>query len=200
MKEVIRFGSPLARFEVDQAMVDELNRISDFILKDGQIPAKYDFTKRLASAVDIEFKIPFELMEEIKAQLEAYALEYHESFCEKSYKKPNSQARMTTCWIVSQKAGEWNYLHRHSDSISGVLYLKVPSDFSPGVSEGNGKRRHPGEIAFTEGAGNFYKATTINRIPRVGDLYLFPSDLLHTVYPFFGPEERRSFAFNFKIE
>ena len=32
--------------------------------------------------------------------------------------------------------------------------------------------------------------------PQVGDLFIFPSYLLHTVYPFIGNEERRSLAFN----
>jgi hypothetical protein len=32
--------------------------------------------------------------------------------------------------------------------------------------------------------------------PEVGKLLMFPSTLLHTVYPFQGPDERRSLAFN----
>ena len=32
--------------------------------------------------------------------------------------------------------------------------------------------------------------------PEPGSMALFPSNLLHTVYPFQGPGERRSVAFN----
>jgi hypothetical protein len=32
--------------------------------------------------------------------------------------------------------------------------------------------------------------------PKVGQLLMFPSTLLHTVYPFQGSGERRSLAFN----
>ena len=32
--------------------------------------------------------------------------------------------------------------------------------------------------------------------PQVGQLLMFPSNLLHTVYPFIGDGERRSIAFN----
>ncbi len=194
------FGSPLVRYEVDQSLVEELNRVSDFILKHDVIPAKYDYTKVLASAIDIEFKIPFELIEDVKTQLETYALEFHNKFCDKTFNGPNAKARMLSCWVVSQRAGEWNYLHRHTSQISGVLYLKMPSDMSPGVKPGSGKARNAGAIAFTEGGGSYYKRSTVTRVPKVGDLYIFPSDLLHTVYPFLGDEERRSFSFNFAID
>ena len=32
--------------------------------------------------------------------------------------------------------------------------------------------------------------------PEVGDLFIFPSYMMHTVYPFFSDEERRSVSFN----
>ena len=38
----------------------------------------------------------------------------------------------------------------------------------------------------------------IKIVPIVGDWYLFPADLHHSVYPFDGDEERRSFSLNFK--
>ena len=37
---------------------------------------------------------------------------------------------------------------------------------------------------------------TYRHRPKVGELFLFPSNLLHTVYPFKGDSERRSLAFN----
>ena len=200
MKEVIMFGSPLVRYEVDQSIVDELNRVSDFILKHEVIPPKYDYTKVLASAVDIEFRIPFELIEDVKQKLEAYALEFHNHFCDKTFNSPKAKTRMLSCWVVSQRSGEWNYLHRHTSQISGVLYLKVPQDMSKGAKPGSGKARHAGAICFTEGGGNYYKRAMTTRLPKVGDLYIFPSDLLHTVYPFLGDEERRSFSFNFAVD
>ena len=33
----------------------------------------------------------------------------------------------------------------------------------------------------------------------VGDLFIFPSHLFHTVYPFFGEGERRSFSANISL-
>ncbi len=36
--------------------------------------------------------------------------------------------------------------------------------------------------------------------PKVRDFYLFPSYLMHTVYPFKTPGERRSFSLNINVK
>ena len=36
--------------------------------------------------------------------------------------------------------------------------------------------------------------------PKVGEFWLFPNYLMHTVYPFYGNEERRSVSFNANID
>ena len=41
---------------------------------------------------------------------------------------------------------------------------------------------------------------TYRHTPKVGELFLFPSNLLHTVYPFKGDGERRSLAFNMSYQ
>ena len=47
----------------------------------------------------------------------------------------------------------------------------------------------------------FLSHSTMNIVPKVGDFYLFPNYLMHTVYPFSGnDEERRSISFNAVID
>ena len=36
--------------------------------------------------------------------------------------------------------------------------------------------------------------------PKVGDFYIFPNYLYHSVNPFYGPGERRSISFNAFID
>ncbi len=199
MKELFQFGSPLAHYQVDHEIVEELNLISDSILANKKIPAKLNYNQLLVSAVDVEIKIPFDFIEKAKTRLEAYALDFHLRFYKKPNLSNNPSAIMESCWVVSQKAGEWNYLHSHAGNISGVLYLKIPKNMAEGLDKDDRKARLAGAICFTEGGGNPYKKSSHSILPKVGDLYLFPSDLLHTVYPFFGYEERRSFSFNIQI-
>ena len=99
-------------------------------------------------------------------------------------------------WIVNQKENEYNPVHAHSNcSISAVLYLKVP-EFKPrGYT---GKKNIDGYIEFINSTVDNSRLSAGNFLvkPKVGQLLMFPSTLLHTVYPFQGPEERRSLAFN----
>ena len=58
-----------------------------------------------------------------------------------------------------------------------------------------------GDISFVHSAmghRNFdvFEKGIITMTPQVGQMVMFPSYLLHTVYPFIGKEERRCIAFN----
>ena len=103
-------------------------------------------------------------------------------------------------WIVNQKENEYNPVHAHSNcSISSVLYLKVP-EFKPrGYT---GKKNIDGYIEFINSTVDSSRLSAGNFLvkPKVGQLLMFPSTLLHTVYPFQGPDERRSLAFNLDYE
>ena len=57
-----------------------------------------------------------------------------------------------------------------------------------------------GNLQFTHGARMFLSQSTMTVEPKVGDFYFFPNYMMHTVYPFFSDEERRSISFNAKID
>ena len=105
---------------------------------------------------------------------------------------------ITSMWIVNQLENEYNPVHHHTNStISGVMYLNIPK-YKP--REIYGKKNLDGNIEF------IYHATTEDQYsleqgcysisPIEGDVFLFPSYLLHTVYPFLGKGERCSVSFN----
>ena len=103
-------------------------------------------------------------------------------------------------WIVNQKENEYNPAHYHSNcSISAVLYLKVP-EFRPRGFVG--KKNIDGYIEFINSTVDHSMLSAGSYLvkPQVGQLLMFPSTLLHTVYPFQGSGERRSLAFNLDYE
>ena len=64
------------------------------------------------------------------------------------------------------------------------------------------KDHHPsnGQIEFAYGgATTSYCLGSVRVVPKVGDFYIFPSGLWHTVYPFKTPGERRSFSMNVNV-
>ena len=101
-------------------------------------------------------------------------------------------------WFVRQYENEYNPLHVHTGSkLSCVGYLSLPD----GIEEewDNERKKHHtcnGHIQFASGTNSGYNLTTFLARPTVGDFYLFPSELFHTVYPFYTKGERRSFSMN----
>ena len=104
---------------------------------------------------------------------------------------------MKSAWVISQWQGEYNPLHIHTEcQMSTVMYLKVPK-FLPSVKP---DRDDDGNIMFIGGASSGSRLTrNLMKIkPKVGDFFIFPAHLQHTVYPFKtdGDFERRSVSFN----
>ena len=57
-----------------------------------------------------------------------------------------------------------------------------------------------GTIDFINGTKSFLSNSLFNHNPKVGDMILFPNNLMHTAYPFKREGERRSFSFNIDID
>ena len=112
-------------------------------------------------------------------------------------------------WTVSQIENEYNPVHFHTEiksfedispncQVSSVLYLKTPKSSTRKLK--NKKSNPDGFIEFiSQGFGTALQSLSSGSMrfkPIVGHLYIFPSWLLHTVYPFVGKGERRSISFN----
>ena len=105
---------------------------------------------------------------------------------------------MIDTWIVRQFENEYNPLHFHTGNISGVCYTMLPKSFGKPAQDKDGIN-YNGQIQLAHGA-NIFNCKALELIkPEVGKFILFPNYMLHTVYPFYGPGERRSFSFNADI-
>ena len=116
------------------------------------------------------------------------------------YKKKITKFNIIHTWIVSQFQNEYNPTHTHSGHLSGVGYLKVPSKFGETIQK-NKKNNLNGALELIHGSKQFANESTFPIKPKVGEFYLFPNYLMHTVYPFHDTdEERRSVSFNALID
>lgn len=101
--------------------------------------------------------------------------------------------KVNDMWLVSQYAGDYNPVHTHATTLSGIVYLKVPPQI-------NNENQPSGWVNFVHGNSwgpmqlNF--SGTMPMLPVVGDFLLFPSWLNHEVYPYEGEGERRCLPFN----
>ena len=111
--------------------------------------------------------------------------------------KKNIDIKILSMWIVEQQPGEYNPLHVHTNcDISSVMYLKVP-EFLPSEKP---VRNDDGTIYFLGGSGvmNELKVSSLKSSPLPGAFFIFPSHMLHTVYPYKTNDNfaRRSISFN----
>jgi hypothetical protein len=119
-------------------------------------------------------------------------------------------------WTVHSYEGDYNPLHDHGSKtpigLSCILYLKVPDQIAalPNPSEEfNGLNGASGATDgftyFTWGTHgmrdtNMLRPATEEYVkPEVGTMIMFPSWLRHSVNPFFGEGERRTFSANINV-
>ena len=95
-------------------------------------------------------------------------------------------------WFGLMNSGDFHILHGHHDNgniaeLSGAIYLEVPDN-----------------LPDPQGNINWIMGGTSSQLynpfwecsPKPGDIFLWPSWLLHTVYPFRSKQERLMISFN----
>ncbi|MFT4975537.1 MAG: hypothetical protein ACI8S6_001424 [Myxococcota bacterium] len=105
-----------------------------------------------------------------------------------------------SAWVIRSFANDFNPAHIHSScQFSSVGYIKLP-DWESELEEDN-KDHHPcrGQIEFLSGSPQSFSRHQVRFTPKIGDFYIFPAHMIHTVYPFSSPGERRSFSINFLL-
>ena len=99
-----------------------------------------------------------------------------------------------SAWTVTGEEGSYHTLHEHGyGKISTVTYLKVPPPNPPSMDGGIYLVMHAD--GFNEVSGPNMRVLPI--YPEEGMMLIFPSWILHGVYPQ-GPGTRQTISFDFK--
>jgi hypothetical protein len=114
---------------------------------------------------------------------------------------PEFTCEINDMWIVNQLSGDFNPPHRHlvrsNCGLSGVFYLKIPSQIN--------EDRKDGCFQFIWGPESRHDMSRLSLPniesiqPIVGQIILFPQSLTHQVFPFRGDGERRCIPFNVNV-
>jgi hypothetical protein len=101
-------------------------------------------------------------------------------------------------WVNFQRANDFVFLHTHETTkISAVIYLKIPQALQEESKQWDKKcPATPGMIEFVYGTKNDFCPGTYSFLPEESEIVLFPSYLLHHVYPFKSAGERWSINTN----
>ncbi len=102
-------------------------------------------------------------------------------------------------WVNINGKGGCNAVHHHGKyHVSGVYYVKQPKDVSGDSGKIELVNSRFDDHIFSEIGGRAF-APGLSMRPPTGSMLVFPSTLLHFVYPNEVEEERISIAWNWKF-
>ena len=192
MKTFRAFGPTIGKGRLSKTIINVLNKYID----KSQVSQKNDYSSKLVSQIQNEIKIS-NLM--INKDLYKELVNNIKDYLKKSDIKKIKEIKIINLWVVRQFKNEYNPIHYHEGQLSGVGYLQIPKNMNQNKLVKNKKFKTNGTIDFINGQKNFLSKSIYNLIPKLGDLLIFPSYLMHSAYPFNVDGERRSFSFNAKI-
>ena len=213
-RKLIVLGARIGKIIMPKEIVSDLISITD-----KSINSNEDFGYALAGQIKDEKVLTKKdlgpiwawLENEVNLYIKTILKDIDINFNPRSASSENLEidASIESMWTVSQVENEYNPVHYHGDvksfedlspncQVSSVLYLKIPKRSTRKLK--NKKSNPDGFIEFiSQGFGTTLQSLSSGSMrfkPIVGHLYIFPSWLLHTVYPFVGKGERRSISFN----
>lgn len=160
-------------------------------------PWQNQFNKNLAGNIEKEYKL-----QKHQQELEKYVLSLCDRYSQgfdltKTGKDLDSRnLELYTYWANIQKKHEFNPMHTHDGIYSFAIWLKVPfkiQDELANVSCNRSNMPRPGMFSFiySNVFGEIREAEFPVDETYEGTIFLFPSCLPHTVYPFATSDEYR---------
>lgn len=153
-------------------------------------------------AGNIVKEVIINLSKECNEELTSIVKDYLNICQQSGIYKPQSQLKnikFQDIWVNYQKKGEWNPPHVHTGDFSMVGYCQIPEELQNEWRYENQKGQDPtgGKIQWEYGTAAPHNMTSFGpMVPEQGAIYIFPSWLLHFVFPFNSDVTRISFSTN----
>jgi hypothetical protein len=203
-------GPLVLQAELPQELVLSFNRMAERVTRSDSAMKAHDWSGQLSGNHRGEFRITDLLLSNFEAQ--KFLLEISRSFVERAPNRFMNVKRAESvrdkvvrnviqeAWINEMVAGDFNPVHHHPHcDISCVGFLEIPVGYDDELATLSPHKRVAGFLQFIDGRPAFGNDPIWQVKPRVGEFYMFPSWLLHCVYPFRSPGVRRSFSANLML-
>ena len=206
----------MMKVEIPEQVIDELNDHIDKV----NIPANDDYSDGLVGQINRDKKsaqLNFPLLDGVGAEFKKIIDECSRSYMKQGYGQ-DVTADAFEAWTVHSYAGDYNPLHDHGcrteAGLSMIMYLKVPeciqklpdpSELGGGVDINHASGVVDGYTYFNWGSNVMRDVVALRPVteeyvkPEKGTLIIFPNWLRHSVNPFFGEGERRTFSANVNL-
>ena len=189
-------GEIVVKFEMPKQFIDDINNVFD-----EKEVTTVDWSTQLAGKIKKEKLVNHLLNDNIKGTFQMCFQEYMKR-CGTALVQTH-QLVLDNAWINDMYATEYNPCHFHASKnslvgLSSVLFLKTPDTYGEEII--NPKTPSNGHLEFIGGQQHSLAISQIRLSPKVGDFFIFPYTLVHTVYPFSGTDQvRRTLSYNCDI-
>ena len=152
--------------------------------------------KNLAGIIKDEFKIDSaKYIKIITPYLKAYQQAYLTW-----YGLNLKKVEVTAAWVNYMKAGEGNPPHiHHNCHLSSVIILDIPKKLKKEQQDWYGSGEGPGALSFFMATPQNFHTNSFAFTGEVGDFFIFPWNLTHSVSTFRSPGTRTTVAANFYL-
>ena len=194
--EVLTLGEIVVKLEMPEQFINDINNIFD-----EKEATTVDWSTQLAGKIKKEKLVNPLLSDDMKIVFQSCFQEYMKR-CGTTLVQTH-QTVLDNAWINDMFAGEYNPAHFHASKnilvgLSSVLFLKTPVTYGEEII--NPKTPSNGHLEFIGGAQHSLSISQFRTSPKVGDFFVFPYTLVHTVYPFSGTDQmRRTLSYNCDI-
>ena len=199
------FGPYIGQCRLPEELIDDFNKDCESIMDNKAKKKTHDHSKALVGNVKQELIIS----EAVFDKWVPYFSKLMSTYVSTHSKEIISQTKLSflSRWYVRSFSGDFNPAHYHTDChISCAGYLKLPEGIEEEweqedklCKEGQ-KSATSGKIEMQFGQFQQFSNNIVRMRPKVGDYYIFPWWMYHMVYPFRTKGERRSFAFNVRLD
>ena len=198
-KIIKRFGPSVLKVKIPKKVLNKINNYIENISKNKKKISKLNYGEKLVGDVTQEFKLEKKFMK--NSGWEKFLKDATTRWIKAETEMNIKKFKILNSWVVRQFENEYNPTHWHSGHISGAGFLKVPRNLGKHVQRKKFKEYRGGSLQLIHGSRMFLSHSTLNIKPVVGDFYIFPNYLMHSVFPFKNTkDERRSISFNALIE
>ena len=192
------FGPSIVKAKMPTEVMNSLNKYIDTTIKDEEKSKELDYGHKLAGNVNQEFRISPEHAK--TSGWLNFLGNVAQGYVKQSIGQKITKFNIIETWVVRQFSNEYNPTHWHSGHLSGVGYLKVPSSYGETKQKSKTVNLN-GNLQLIHGSQQFLSKSLWNIKPELGDFYMFPNYLMHSVFPFTGTDqERRSISFNAVVD
>jgi len=190
----INFGPYVAITPVNKIIIERL-------LKDG-IETKESYNHKLAGHLESQFKYNDETKNWFYQSIQPILQQYrHNHSLFHNISNENVELTAVDLWVNFMKAGDFNPVHYHGGDYSFVLFLEIPEELKKEQQEHRGTSMKPGELhlQYTQASKPRWATEGVSINPKVGDMIIFPANLMHMVCPFKSTGTRISVSGNIFI-